>query len=132
MAEALRYIALAVKGGNVEIGEDRTKSLVHSGRAKLVAVAADASPGAKRRAEGYVFGTNVPLLALPYDKAQISQATGRRGCSMAGFRDLGLAAAFTKALAAEFGEAYQMLADMLTERLAQESRRQRKSGNRRK
>ena len=74
---------------------------------------AQASANARKRAEDFVKGTNVPLTALPLTKEAVSSATGRPGCSMAVFTDKGLAAAFLKALAAEYGEDYSPLAELL-------------------
>ena len=66
MATALEYIGIARMGAGIETGEDNAKSLVKSGKAKLLIVAADASDGAKRRAEGYVYGYSTPLVVAPY------------------------------------------------------------------
>ena len=52
MADALHYIGIARMGGNIELGEEKSKALVKSGKARLLIVCADTSPGALRRAEG--------------------------------------------------------------------------------
>ena len=117
-------------GGGIETGEENTKLLIRSGRAKLVVVASDTSQAAKRRAEGYVYETHVPLIEAPYTKEQISAMAGRPGCSMAAFRDLGLANSFAAALSEEYGAPYRETAEMLKRK--QEKARARKSGKRRK
>lgn len=137
MADGLGYIALAKKAGMLELGEVAAKALVKSGKARLMFVCADTSPSAKRRAEGYVFECDTPLIEAPYRKEEISAATGRPGCSMAAFRDLGLAASFASALRAEHGERYRESAEALEEkraraRASEKSRRDGKTGNRRK
>ena len=133
MADALRYIGIARMGGGIETGEDNTKLLIKSGKARLVIVAGDASDGAKRRAEGYVYETNVPLIVVPYTKADISAISGRPGCSMAAFRDMGLASSFASALSEEYGEPFRETAEKLAEkRNRAKSRSSRKTGNRRK
>lgn len=139
MASGIQYIALARKAGMLELGEVASKALVKSGRARLMFVCADTSPGAKRRAEGYVFECGTPLIEVPYLKEEVSAATGRPGCSMAAFRDLGLAASFAAALRAEHGERYRETAEALEAKRArarlragERSRRDGKSGNRRK
>jgi len=45
---------------------------VKSGKAKLVIVASDTSPNAKKRAQGYVFSSAVPLVEIPYTKQELS------------------------------------------------------------
>ena len=133
MADALGYIGIARMGGGIETGEDNSKALVKSGKARLMIVASDASDGAKKRAEGYVYGTAVPLLVVPYTKAEISAISGRPGCSMAAFRDMGLASSFASALCAEYGEAFRETAKALEEKWKRaRSRGGRKTGNRRK
>ena len=130
MAEAIKYIGVARMAGLIETGEENTKALIKAGRAKLAILAFDTSPAAKRRAEGYVYETNVPLIELPYTKEQISAIAGRPGCSMAAFTDLGLASSFASALCAEYGEKYASI----SERLEQKHRRarERKTGKGRK
>ena len=133
MATALEYIGIARMGGGVETGEDNAKLLVKSGKARLLIVASDASDGAKKRAEGYVYGYPVPLIVTPYVKAEISAMAGKAGCSMAAFRDLGLARAFASALFAEYGEPYRETAEELeTKWKRAKARGGRKTGNRRK
>ena len=129
MAKAIDYIGIARMAGAIETGEDNTKAMVKSGRARLMLLASDASPGAKRRGEGYVYGAKTPLAAVPYTKDEISAASGRPGCSMAAFTDLGLAAAFAQALRTEFGGDYAEIADALG---AKQERARSRKGKRRK
>lgn len=86
-----------------------------AGKAKTLIVASDTSDSAKRRAEGYVFETNTVLVEVPFTKLEIAGITGKVGCSMAAITDLGLAAAFVKALNAEcdgkYSEAQQRLSE---------------------
>lgn len=135
MSKALNYLSIARRGGNVETGEENSKMLVKMGKARLMFVAKDASDGAKRRAEGYVFECSTPLIEVPFTKEEISNATGRPGCSMAAFKDLGLATSFVEALQAEYGDAYKEQAEALRAKLAKAAARKgapRKTGNRRK
>ena len=128
MDKALNYIGLARRGGYIEIGEQRAKALVKAGKARLMLVASDTSDGAKRRAEGYVYGYPTPLVSIPYTKEELSRASGTAGCSMAAFADAGLALSFLRALETERGEAHTEAAQALQQQLD----RSRKSGNRRK
>jgi len=106
MSKALNYLGIARKSGAIETGEDNSSGLVKAGKARVLIVASDTSDGAKRRAEGYVFETNTLLVEVPFSKDQIAGITGKSGCSMAAITDLGLAGAFLKALAEEYGENY--------------------------
>lgn len=98
MNGAIRYIGIARKAGAVDIGETNTGAAVRSGKARLVILASDASGNAARRAENFVYGTAVPLITVPYTKEELSHITGVGGCSMAAFKDVGLASAFVAEL----------------------------------
>lgn len=126
MSKALNYLGIARKSGGIETGEDNSSGLVKAGKAKLLIVAADTSDGAKRRAEGYVYETNCLMVELPFTKDEIAGITGKSGCSMAAITDLGLAAAFTKALADEYGEKYSEIHELLKSR--QERAEKRRNG----
>ena len=116
MSKALNYLGIARMSGNLETGEDNAAALVKAGKARLLLVASDTSEGAKRRAEGYVFGFSTPLVELPFTKAEISGTVGKPGCSMVALRDLGLALSLTEALAAEDPERYGAAAALLREK----------------
>ena len=135
MSKALNYLGIARMSGSIELGEDNAKALVKAGKARLLIVAEDTSPAAKRRAEGYVFGCSTPLAEVPFTKREISEITGSPGCSMAALRDLGLTKSFADALVSEYGESYAELAAALGAKLERAKARKgtgRKSGNRRK
>ena len=136
MSKALNYLGIARMGGNVELGEDSAKSAVKSGRAKLLLVASDTSDGAKKRAEGYVFGYGTELVTVPFTKQEIADRVGKAICSMAAITDMGLACSFAGALASEYGEEYGALAAALSEKLergkARKGAGRKSSGNRRK
>ena len=133
-AKALDDVGIARMAGGIETGETNAKALVKAGKARLLLVASDTSDGARRRAEGYVFGTKVPLTAVPYSKAELSAISGRPGCSMAAFTDPGLAASFAEALYREYGAPYRELSETLAERQkrARERAGNGKKGKRRK
>ena len=122
MTGATAYIGLARKAGMLETGEENAGSTVRAGKAKLLVLASDASENARRRAEGFVAGTRVPLLYARLSKAEISDACGRPGCSMIVFKDLGLADSFAAALA-ESDETLAPLVQELHERKEKENKR---------
>jgi len=129
MGKAINYLGIARMSGNIEIGEENAKALIKSGKARLLVIASDTSEGAKQRAEGYLFGFRTPVTVVPFTKAEISEAVGKTGCSMAAFRDLGLAESFAKALAAEYGAPYGELAGELDAKLEKINARRTQGGN---
>ena len=95
MSKALGYISIAKKAGALAVGETNAGAAVRAGKGRVLLLASDASPNARHRAEGFVTGTQTPLVVSPFSKAELSEATGAGGCSMAAFTDVG--AAFTGA-----------------------------------
>lgn len=115
MNKALNYIGIARKAGAIEIGETYSGAAIRAGKGKILILASDASDNAKHRAENYVNGTQTPLVVLPFTKAELSEASGTNGFSMAVFTDIGLAAVFITALA-ECEPSFEKVAEMLAEK----------------
>ena len=107
--KALNLLGLMRRANALSIGEEDTGSAVREHAAKLVLLASDASPNAKKRAAGYMYGSKAPLITVPFTKEEISLHVGKSGCSMAAVCDIGFANAFMKLLCeispAEYDEA---------------------------
>jgi ribosomal protein L7Ae-like RNA K-turn-binding protein len=99
MDKALDYLGIARKAGLLTTGAENCGTAVRTGKAKLLLLASDASENARHRAEGFVFGRKTPLAVLPFDKETLSERTGKPGCTMLAFTDIGLASRFAAALA---------------------------------
>lgn len=110
MSKAANYIGLARKAGAIAIGETNSGAAIRAGKGKILLLASDASDNARRRAEGFLFGTKLPMAVLPFTKAELSQLTGVGGCSMAVFTETGLAAVFMAALAEDEPSFYEVAA----------------------
>jgi len=113
---ALNYIGIARKANLLETGEDSCVAAARGGRAKLILLASDASDNAVRRAESAVWGRNIPVVRAPFTKSEIAACTGKPGCSMVVFTDIGLASSAVSALAQEDEEAYGAWAAQLGEK----------------
>ena len=98
MDKALNYVALARKGGRIELGEEPVGTAARAQKARLVIVAADASDHTWRRAKSFVAGTEQLCIRLPHSKDQLGEAVGRTSLAIAAFTDPALALAFAKAL----------------------------------
>lgn len=111
--KALNLLGLMRRANTLSIGEEDTGSAVREHAAKLVLLASDASPNAKKRAAGYMYGSKAPLITAPFAKEEISLHVGKSGCSMAAVCDIGFANAFMKLLCeispAEYDEAAQTI-----------------------
>ena len=98
MDKALNYLALARKGGRVELGEEPVGAAARAQHARLVVVAEDASGHTWRRALNFVTGTQQQCIRVPYAKDDLGLAVGRSALAIAAFTDAALALAFVKAL----------------------------------
>ena len=98
MHKALNYMSLARRGGRIELGEEPCGGAARAGHARLIIVAADASPHTWRRAKSYTAGTDQQCLKVPFSKDELGMAIGRSSLAMAAFTDPALALAFVKAM----------------------------------
>ncbi|MDL2300374.1 hypothetical protein LJC01_01875 [Clostridiaceae bacterium OttesenSCG-928-D20] len=101
MDKTLNMISLCKKAGSVQIGEENSAAAIRAGKAKVLFLASDSSDNAKRRAEGFIFGTNVLISTLPYTKLEISNAVGKTGCSMLAVTDIGFAVNIARGIGSE-------------------------------
>ncbi len=100
--KTLSLLGLALRGGNLAVGEAPVDEACRTGRAKLVLAAADAGNSADR-ARRLAARAGVPFAALPRTKEQAGMALGRSSCAVLAVTDEGLAAAVRKRLAEEDG-----------------------------
>ena len=98
MDKALNYMALARKGGRIELGEEPVGAAARAQHARLVVVATDASDHTWRRALSFVANTAQQCIRVSYTKDQLGEAVGRTSLAIAAFTDPALALAFMKAL----------------------------------
>lgn len=98
MDKALNYMALARKGGRIELGEEPVGAVARAQHARLVVVASDASDHTWRRALSFVAGTGQQCIRVPYTKDMLGMAIGRTSLAIGAFTDPALALAFLKAL----------------------------------
>ena len=132
MDKAANYLGIMRKANAAAIGETDAGAAVKSGKAYVLCLAADASGNAGKRAETFVFSRNIPLLCLPYEKAELQMAFSKPGCSMFAITDLGLASAFAEALAMQGPEPYQEVSEALAARQKATGSGIGKNGKRRK
>ena len=98
MDKALNYMALARKGGRIELGEEPVGAAARAQHARLVVVACDASDHTWRRALSFVANTTQQCIRVHYTKDELGLAIGRTSLAIAAFTDPALALAFVKAL----------------------------------
>lgn len=125
--KALNLLGLMRKANAIQIGEENSGASIRAGTAKLLLLASDASDNAVRRAKGFVYGRNIPLISTPFMKEEISAAVGKPGCSMLAVCDLGFADSFMKLLQAISPDIYDETARIISDGLAREKQRRREN-----
>ncbi len=112
--KTLKFLGLMRRANALQSGENNAGEAVRGGKGKLLLLASDASPNARKRAEGYTGGRSCLLLELPFTKEELGGALGQGDCSMAAVTDLGFANALVKRLteldAARYGETAEEVA----------------------
>ena len=125
MDKALNYMALARKGGRIELGEEPVGAAARAVKACLVMVAGDASDHTWRRANSFVAGTAQQCIRLSYTKDELGMAIGRSSLAIAAFTDPAMALAFVKALPQS--EKYAQAAEALAGRTQRVQQRQKEA-----
>ena len=122
MDKAQRYLCLARKAGLLALGEEGCSEAFDKGKAKLLLIAADASPNAQKRASHLLQGRRALSGTLPWTKEELSFLLGAHGCSLVCLTDPAMAATFTSALAETLPE-WQETASLMEARAEKAKRR---------
>ena len=115
MDKALRDMGLARKAGLLVLGEERCSEAVSEGKAKLLLLAEDASPGTVKRAGASLQGHRALMETLPWKKEELGAALGKPGCAIVCFTDLPLASRFASAMAEALPQ-WRSTAELLSRR----------------
>lgn len=102
----LSLLGLALRGGNLVVGEEPVESVSRAKDARLLVLASDAAENTRRRTEHFAGAGQCLWLRLPFTKAELGQAVGRSSAAIAAVTDIGLANALVKKLADLDSERY--------------------------
>ena len=111
---ALSLLGLALRGGNLAVGEEPVLEACRTRRARLVLTASDASLNTVERVQRWAQSGDALRLMVPWDKETLGRALGRSVCATAALTDQGLASALFWKLA-DRDPAYRELAEDLAE-----------------
>ena len=95
---ALNLLGLALLGNNLAVGEEPVREASKARRVWLVMSAADAAQNSIDRSRRWAEEGGVPWIRLPWDKATLGNALGRKLCAVAALTDRGLTAALAEKL----------------------------------
>lgn len=118
----LSLLGLALRGGNLVLGEEPVEAAARARDARVLLLAADAADNTRRRTERFADAGQCLWLRLPFTKAELGRALGRTSVAIVAVTDIGLASAAVRRLAeldpARYAEAAARL-DVKAQRAAE-------------
>lgn len=95
----LSLLGLALRGGNLAVGEEPVEGAARARDARVILLAGDAAAGTVRRAEHFAQAGQCILLQTPFSKEELGAALGRSSVALAAVTDTGLGNAVVHRLA---------------------------------
>lgn len=95
----LSLLGLALRGGNLAVGEEPVEAAARAKDARVLLLAADAAENTRRRAEHFALAGQCLWLRTPFTKEELGMALGRTSVALAAVTDTGLASAVVRRLA---------------------------------
>ena len=95
----LSLLGLALRGGNLAVGEEPVEAVARARDARVLLLASDAAPNTRRRTEHFAQAGQCLWLQLPFTKAELGKAVGRSSAAIVAVTDIGLANAVVRRLA---------------------------------
>ena len=116
MTGSLRFLGLARKAGQLEIGEETVGKAVRAKKAKVILSAGDVSDNSRNRAGKYAEICQAPWVRLPFTKEEIGMAVGRGSSGIIAVTDIGFAVGLVQKLADEYPGQYEQELTQLKEK----------------
>ena len=114
---ALSLLGLALRGGNLAVGEEPVREACRARRACLVMSAGDAADNSVDRAGRWAEEGGAAWIRLPWDKETLGNALGRNRCAVAALTDRGLTAALAEKLVRTDGTLRPALESLLNDKM---------------
>ena len=95
----LSLLGLALRGGNLAVGEEPVEAVARARDARVLLVASDAADNTYRRVKHFADAGQCIWLRIPFTKAELGQAVGRSAAAVVAVTDIGLANAVVHRLA---------------------------------
>ena len=120
--QILPLLGLCLRGGRLAVGEEPVEAVARARDARVLFLASDAADNTRRRCQHFAQAGDCLWLQLPFTKAELGQAVGRRAAAIVAVTDIGLAANIVHRLealdSAKYGEAAARL-DLKAKRAAE-------------
>lgn len=95
----LSLLGLALRGGNLAVGEEPVEAAARARDARVLLVASDAADNTYRRVKHFADAGQCIWLRIPFTKAELGRAVGRNAAAVVAVTDIGLANAVVHKLA---------------------------------
>ena len=95
----LSLLGLALRGGNLAVGEEPVEAAARARDARVLLVASDAADNTYRRVRHFADAGQCIWLRIPFTKAELGRAVGRNAAAVVAVTDIGLANAVVRKLA---------------------------------
>lgn len=109
----LSLLGLALRGGNLVVGEEPVEAVARARDARVLLVAADAAENTVRRVRHFADAGACLWLKLPFTKDELGSAVGRSSVAIVAVTDIGLANAVVHKLAEDDPKRYGDAAERL-------------------
>lgn len=124
----LSLLGIALRGGNLVMGEEPVEAVARARDARLLLLASDAADNTRRRVAHFADAGQCIWVRIPFTREELGRALGRSSVAVAAITDVGLAAALAHKLAdidpVRFDETAQRL-DLKAQRAAERRQEQR-------
>ena len=87
----LSLLGLALRGGNLVVGEEPVEAVARARDARVLLLASDAADNTRRRVEHFAEAGQCLWLRIPFTKAELGRAVGRSSAAVTAVTDIGLA-----------------------------------------
>ena len=87
----LSLLGLALRGGNLVVGEEPVEAVARARDARVLLLASDAADNTRRRVEHFAEAGQCLWLRVPFTKAELGRAVGRSSAAVTAVTDIGLA-----------------------------------------
>lgn len=95
----LSLLGLALRGGNLAVGEEPVEAVARARDARVLLLASDAADNTRRRTAHFAEAGQCLWLRIPFTKAELGRAVGRTSTAIVAVTDVGLASAVVRRLA---------------------------------
>ena len=99
VSPVLSLLGIALRGGNLVMGEEPVEAVARARDARLLLLASDAADNTRRRVAHFADAGQCIWVRIPFTKEELGQTLGRSSVAVAAITDVGLAAAVAHKLA---------------------------------